>query len=112
VVKIKYVKKYCIMLSNVQPTSVLAASKKKGRPKKSPEKIAIETLGRKIKRRREAKRMSKSQLAQEAGHGLYRQAIDKIERGKQLPSIFQLVAIAKELDADLHQWLSIFDVVS
>jgi DNA-binding XRE family transcriptional regulator len=96
------------MLSNVQPISFLSSSKKQGRPKKSPEKIAAENLGRKIRRQRKAKNLSQSQLAQDVGCGLYRQSIGDIERGKQLPSIFQLVAIAKKLDADLHQWLNLF----
>lgn len=108
-VKIKYVKKHCIIRSNVQTISVLTTSKKKGRPKKSPEKRAAEILGRKIRRRRIAKKISQTQLAQNAGYGLYQQSIGNIENGKQLPTVFQLVAIAKKLDADLLEWLSIFD---
>jgi DNA-binding XRE family transcriptional regulator len=96
------------MLSVAQPVSFPVPEKKRGRPKKSPEKIAAESLGQKIKMERRAKKLSQSELAELVGFGLYRQLVGDIENGRQLPTIFQLVQIAKKLDVDLHQWLSIF----
>lgn len=104
--KIEQVKNHCIMLLISQPVVFTAPKKTRGRPKKSPEKIAAEKLGRKIRQKRRAKKLSQSALAQLVGYGLYRQSISDIERGRLVPTIFQFVALAENLNADLQQWVN------
>lgn len=72
----------------------------------NPERVVAEKLGSRIREARHLKRLSQQQLSEMAKLGLYRQLINKIEKGKHLPNLLQIYAIAIALDCDWLEWLN------
>ena len=62
------------------------------------------SLADNIRRLREQKRLSQSELAEKAG--VTQPAIDYFEKGKRIPNGFTLVEIAKSLDTTAEELVS------
>jgi transcriptional regulator with XRE-family HTH domain len=77
----------------------------RGRPKKSPERILQEQIGKNIKSLRIGRNWSQTELATNSGCGLYQRAISLMERGKQGVCAAQLVAIAQAFDVEVSRLL-------
>ena len=69
--------------------------------KPNPELKFTKMVGKRVAKRRRKLRLTQHELALKAGAGLYRQLVGRLENGEQMPSIFQLQALADALEVPL-----------
>lgn len=66
-----------------------------------PERRFTNLIGKRVAKRRTQLKLTQSALAAKAGAGWYRQLVGRLEKGEQMPTLFQLQALAVALEMSL-----------